>query len=86
MAGKSKLRRPSKEHFEMRQCVFATDTRASGTPHGVANGGPQAVLNSVSPVREWIAKGVELEWWSAAGFCMFQRFESADAAASKGIG
>jgi hypothetical protein len=35
----------------------------------------QAVPNSGSPVQEWIAEGVEREWWSAARFCMFQRVE-----------
>jgi hypothetical protein len=59
----------------MRRCALATDTRASGTPHGLPNGGRRAVPNSVAAVREWIAKGVEREWWIAAGFSMFQRFE-----------
>jgi hypothetical protein len=52
----SKLRKPAKEHFEMRRCALATDTQVSGTPHELRNGGTQIVPNSVSPVHEWIAK------------------------------
>jgi hypothetical protein len=56
MLDKSKLRKPTKELFEMRKYALTTDTRASGTPPELPNAGPQAVPNSGSPVHEWIAK------------------------------
>jgi hypothetical protein len=62
-------------HFEMRRRALARDTLASGTPHELLNGGPQELPISGASVHEWSAKGVEREWWSAAGFCMSQRFE-----------
>jgi hypothetical protein len=46
MADNSKLRMPTEQHFGMRMSALATDTRASGTPHDVPNGGAQAVPNS----------------------------------------
>jgi hypothetical protein len=39
----SRRRDLAREHFEMRRCALAMDTRAYGTPHELPNDGAQAV-------------------------------------------